>query len=372
MSSADTSFYVTGGTLRPDAPSYVERQADRDLFEGLLNGEFCYVLTSRQMGKSSLMVRTANKLRSQGAHVIALDLSAIGKNLTPEQWYNGLLTSMGDQLGLEDELEQFWIAKERLGPVQRWCSSIRKAVLAWRRGKVVFFLDEIDCVRSLPFSTDEFFAAIRECYNRRSEDPEFSRLTFCLLGVATPSDLIRDTRITPFNIGRRIELNDFTPEEAEPLARGLRTDGAPRVSALLRRVLYWTGGHPYLTQRLCQALARDLRANRGDDVDRLCAELFFSHRARDQDDNLIFVRERMLRSEADLTSLLGLYLKVRSGERVADDHTNPLVNVMRLSGIVRSEHGQLVERNRIYHQVFDDNWTKASLPGAELRRQRAA
>src|SRR6266516_4052063 len=230
MSSSTNSFYVTGGTLRVDAPSYVERQADRDLFESLLQGEFCYVLTSRQMGKSSLMVRTGNKLRSQGAHVIALDLSAVGQNLTPEQWYNGLLTSMGDQLGLEDELEQFWIANEGLSPVQRWFSSIRKAVLAWRPGNVVVFLDEIDSVRSLPFPTDEFFAAIRECYNRRSEDPEFNRLTFCLMGVATPSDLIRDTRITPSNIGRRIELNDFTEKEAAPLAVGLhRSDTEAQV-----------------------------------------------------------------------------------------------------------------------------------------------
>src|SRR6266487_1418955 len=258
------SFYVTGGTLRLDAPSYVERQADRDLFESLLQGEFCYVLTSRQMGKSSLMVRTANKLRSQGAHVIALDLSAIGQNLTPAQWYNGLLTSMGDQLGLEDELDEFWVANERLSPVQCWFASIRKAVLAQRPGAVVIFLDEIDSVRSLPFSTDEFFAAIRECYNRRSEDPEFDRLTFCLLGVATPSDLIRDTRMTPFNIGRRIELTDFTEAEARVLATGLEVGGLEtrgrtekEARTLLKRILYWTGGHPYLTQRLCQAAAAE-------------------------------------------------------------------------------------------------------------------
>src|SRR5204863_165976 len=134
----------------------------------------------------------------------------------------GFLTSMGDLVGLEDELEEFWIANERLSPVQRWFTAIRKAVLASRSGPAVIFLDEIDTVRSLPFSTDEFFAAIRECYNRRSEAPEFNRLTFCLLGVATPSDLIRDARTTPFNIGRRIELTDFTETEAAPLAHGLR------------------------------------------------------------------------------------------------------------------------------------------------------
>lgn len=60
MSAGTSNFYVTGGTLPQDAPSYVERRADRDLFDGLLKGEFCYVLTSRQMGKSSLMVRTSN------------------------------------------------------------------------------------------------------------------------------------------------------------------------------------------------------------------------------------------------------------------------------------------------------------------------
>ena len=118
----------------------------------------------------------------------------------------------------------------------------------------MIFIDEIDCVRSLPFSTDEFFAAIRECYNRRTQDPEYERLTFCLLGVASPSDLIQDTRITPFNIGRRIELTDFSAAEAAPFQSGLVL-GSPEMSgrseeearALLGRILHWTGGHPYLT-----------------------------------------------------------------------------------------------------------------------------
>src|SRR5271169_5872914 len=114
MATASNEFFISGGTLRADAPCYVERQADRDLLHGLLGGEFCYVLTSRQMGKSSLMARTAQKLREQGVRVVALDLAAIGQNVTAEQWYDGLALRLGNQLRLEDELEDFWQENLRL------------------------------------------------------------------------------------------------------------------------------------------------------------------------------------------------------------------------------------------------------------------
>src|SRR5437870_3075638 len=120
MSLTGSTFYVTGGTLRQDAACYVERQADKDLLDGLLKGEFCYVLTSRQMGKSSLMVRTAGKLRDLGASVLVLDLTAVGQPETKEQWYGGLLTRLGTQARLEDELEDFWWKNEMLGPAQRF------------------------------------------------------------------------------------------------------------------------------------------------------------------------------------------------------------------------------------------------------------
>lgn len=379
-------FYVTGGTLRHDAPSYVERRADRDLCEGLLKCEFCYVLTSRQMGKSSLMVRAVKRLRDGGVSVAVLDLTAIGQNLSLEQWYDGLISRLGQQLDLEDELLDFCQQHTEWGPLQRWVTAIEQVVLNRIPGKVVIFVDEIDIVRSLKFSTDEFFAAIREFYNRRSREGAYNRLAFGLLGVATPTDLIRDTRMTPFNIGRRIELNDFSTREAAPLARGLSGNEAI-AGALLGRVLHWTGGHPYLTQRLCRALADALVAPNVEPesgppvppllpnfrtVDLLAEKLFLSRQARDRDDNLIFVRERILRSEIDVAGLLYLYRKIHNAQLVPDDETNPLVSVLRLSGITHGLNGYLQVRNRIYWHVFDAAWIQTNMPEAEVRRQRRA
>jgi WD40 repeat protein len=367
-----SGFYVVGGTLRGDARCYVQRQADFDLFNGLLGGKFCYVLTPRQMGKSSLMIRTAERLRDEGVGVAVLDLTAAGQNLNVEQWYGGLLMQIGEQLCLEDELLEFWQSHSLLSPLQRWMSAVRKVVLPRYLGRLIIFIDEIDAVRSLHFSTDEFFAGIREFYNRRTQDEELERLAFCLLGVATPSDLIRDTRTTPFNIGQRIELNDFTETEARPLAQGLNHDTQTN-ELLLKRILYWTNGHPYLTQHLCQTIAENMQVKTEGDVDRLCHELFLSARARERDDNLLFVRERLLRrKETELAALLELFGRIHEQSAVKYDENNRLFSILQLSGITRVDHGTLVVRNRIYAKAFNHEWIGSNLPDAEARRQRTA
>lgn len=367
------SFYVIGGTVPGDAVSYVERQADTDLYNYLRQGEFCYVLTARQMGKSSLMVRVATRLRSEGTQVALVDLTALGDNLSAEQWYQGMLLRIGRQLDREDEVEADWRERSALPPLQRWLAVLEAVILTSLTGNVVLFVDEIDKVRSLPFPTDEFFAGIRACYNRRAQEPLFRRLTFCLLGVARPADLIQDTRTTPFNVGRGIELHDFTADEARPLAVGINVHGKEG-SYLLRRVLHWTGGHPYLTQQLCQAVALAEQALTEREVDQLCAHLFFSGQMWEDNSNLTFVANRLLHhaGEEETAGALDLYRRVRKGKRVPDDETLPVVSLLKLSGIVGAKRGWLQVRNRIYAHVFDSAWIQQNLPDAERRRQKRA
>ena len=386
-----SAFFVTGGTLPPGAASYVARAADEELYQSLRRGEFCYVLNTRQMGKSSLMARAARRLREAGRQALMLDLTGVGQNLSVEQWYFGLLDLVAAQAGHEDELFAFWKSRKELGPMQRFVAALRRILLKSGEREaardLVVFVDEIDAVRSLPFSADEFFAGIRECYNRSAQDADAGHLTFCLLGVATPSDLIRDTRVTPFNIGRRIELRDFTREEAAPLAEGLRQyPGDARAEALLDRVLHWTGGHPYMTQRLCRAVAESLNAREAGGtgsgerdeiedavlVDTLCQTLFLTKAARETDDNLAFARNWLLHSEEDKTALLDLYGQTLRGKKARDDETNPLCPALRLSGVVKAANGWLVSRNEIYRRVFDLRWIGENMPDAEVRRQKRA
>ncbi len=369
-------YFVPGGTLPGNVPSYVEREADAVLFKALLAGEFCYVLDTRQVGKSSLIVRMAQQLRAIGHHAAILDISSIGENLTQEQWYFGLLTSLAVDCDLEAEAEEFWIQHSRLGSVQRLFMAIRDIFLPRLNIPFVIFVDEIDAVRKLPFSVDEFFAAIRECHNRRASHSGSHQLTFCLMGVATPSDLIQDVRTTPFNIGRRIELHDFSLPEMLVFAAGLPGNNVQQY-AQLKQVWCWTAGHPYLTQKFCQAVANAGQPLSSSEIDSLCAQIFLRREAQEEENNLKFVSRYILTEEAHRTGILTLYNMILTGRYIhAEDAPGALVQHLLLSGLVcattRGKQLRIVVRNRIYRTVFDLVWIRQAMPGTELRRQRRA
>jgi len=361
----NTDFYVVGGTLRADAPSYIERDADRELYEHILKGDFCCVLTPRQMGKSSLMIRTAERLKKQGQRTAIIDLTQIGtekEKTSADKWYYGIAYRIVRELGIKIKLSDWWQEREKLPALQRLTEFFEDVLLPGTHEPIVIFVDEIDTTIALPF-TDDFFAAIRACYNARAANPAYQRLNFVLLGVATPSDLIKDARRTPFNIGHGIQLSDFSLAEAKPLSLGLCPDPV-QGEKMLARILYWTGGHPYLTQKLCGIVAHEKLAAHSDEViDSLVEKNFLALGANRQESNLKFVSDRLLQDRKSSRKRLKLYRRVYREKPVLDDPLSPTHTSLKLSGLVLPRTGRMLSiRNRIYEKTFTGEWIREVIP----------
>ena len=337
--------YVAGGTVQAGQGVYIERSADPVLLRICREGAFAYVLTSRQMGKSSLMIRTAERLLEEGIRPVIIDLTELGAAAIAEQWYRGILEKLADQLELPGSVARWWEDNAQQSIIQRFNGYLTAVVLRRVEQRIVVFIDEIDTTLRLDFS-DDFFASIRYLYNARATNNDLTRLSFVLLGVASPGDLMKDPERTPFNIGERVNLNDFTDDEA---VRDLHLD-----RWLVQSVFRYTNGHPYLTLRVFKSLAE---APLEGTIESRIAALFFGEHAG-KDSNLQFVRDMLTRRAPDREAVLLRYRDIRRGLPVPDRESDPVCAWLRLSGIVRSQQGLLQVRNPIYHTVFDNAWIR--------------
>lgn len=364
-------FYITGGTMNPAARSYIVRRADEELYNLLLAGEFCYVLTTRQMGKSSLMAHTAVRLSETGVQSVQVDLTTIGGgglDVTAGNWYYGLAYAILKGLKIQERLDSWWQQRPLLPVGQRFIEFLDELVLDSIPGRIVVFVDEIDFTLQMPFC-DDFFVGIRAIYNARAAREKFTRLAFLLLGVATPAQLIKDTTRTPFNIGNGIELTDFVESEAENLALGLSADNLRR-RRFLRQILRWTGGHPYLTQALCRIVAETeaMEAERTGEppesiVDQLVQQKFLTTHAVREEMNLKFVGDLLRKGHPDRGKVLEVYRDVLLGKAVRDEPTYAVHAALKLSGVAKpDDSGMLRVRNLVYERAFDQRWIREEMP----------
>ncbi|MDJ0679466.1 MAG: CHASE2 domain-containing protein [Xenococcaceae cyanobacterium MO_167.B52] len=370
MNPQSFDYRYSGGSLNADDPTYVMRQADWDFYNGLKDGEFCYVLNSRQMGKSSLRVRTMARLQAEGIVCAFIDLTGIGKeSITPEQWYADIVRSLVNSCLTRFNWRKWWREqRDFLSPVQRLKVFIEEILLVKIKQKIVIFVDEIDRVLSQKFSLDDFFAIIRTCYNLRSNKPKYKRLTWALLGVATPFDLITNPHSNPFNIGNAIALQGFQLTESLILAEGLKhlTDTPEE---LLKAILYWTGGQPFLTQKLCWLVAKsNTIINQGKESD-FVTELVQNNviknwESQDEPPHLKTIRSRIIYSPQSSKKLLLLYQQILRSGKIAIKKA-PEYRELQLSGLVTKQGKYLKVYNPIYREVFNNSWVKKELATLE-------
>jgi hypothetical protein len=364
-----TVDFAVGGPVNSLEQVYISRDADAEFIALLGKGEFVNIVTSRQMGKTSLVYHAMAQLSRESYCFAYYDLSKLRFEKDRSIYFRTLLEGIHRDMSLDWSLESFWSVRQMQTASESFIDFFRQ-LLARIDCRIVVVLDEIDATLTVEF-TDDLYTAIRSIYTARPREDAFTRLMFTLVGVTTPNELIKTRSTTPYNVGRTIWLRDFDPDidDLSAFQRVLSADPAI-ARTLLDRVMYWTGGQPFLTAWLCDEL-RCLGASTSKAVDKLIEGKFSNIESLSSDSHfeqtLRFIHER----DVDRGHVLGLYERVLRGKRERDQPANLVFAHLRLSGLVKTDRkGFLVARNRIYKRVFDLDWVAKSKPRQELKRAR--
>lgn len=358
-------FFSVGVALHAVRVGYIRRRADDQLYDALLSGRYAHVVAPDRSGKSSLIAATAARLESNGCKVAILDLAQLGDRdggADSGRWYYSVAYRLLRQLRIRVDLQTWWQDKTFLSSRQRLFEFYSEVILQHVPERVVIFVDEIQCIENLSYA-DQLLTSIRAAHNARTTDPDFSRLSFVLLGECDPVSLLQEAELSPFNVTQQITLDDFTRPELDLFATELNRD-RDGADAALDRIFYWTMGQPYLTQKLARAVAREQSdENIQALIDRLVIHQLAGRAALHSEPHMSHIHRAIVSDEKRCEGLLNLYGKIRKGIVVPADLGSQLQRRLIAIGLlVIDEESNLKVRSRIYEAVFTARWANENLP----------
>jgi len=238
-----------GGAVPLDSRFYVVRSTDQEFLTAICrNDSIVLVKGARQMGKTSLVARGLQLSRQSGDHIILTDFQKLNtKHLeSTEIFFRVLTESIADQLDLNLDVDTIWNPKR--GPSVNFERFLRREVLPKIGKRLVWGMDEVDRLFSCSFGS-EVFGLFRSWHNERSLDPcgPWQKLTMVIAYATEAHMFITDINQSPFNVGTRLSLEDFSLEQVTELNEryGGPLKGPTEVAAYFKLL----GGQPYLTRR---------------------------------------------------------------------------------------------------------------------------
>jgi tRNA A-37 threonylcarbamoyl transferase component Bud32 len=238
-----------GGAVPLDSKFYIVRPTDEEFLAAIERRDsIVLVKGARQMGKTSLLARGLKVAREIGAKVVLTDFQSLNMAHfdSVETLYKALAELIADQLDLDVFPQEVWNAER--GPSVNFQRYIRREVLAKISGHLVWGLDEVDRLFTCQFGS-EVFGLFRSWHNARSLDPEgpWRNLTMAIAYATEAHLFISDLNQSPFNVGTRLTLADFTPEQVTELNR--RYDSPLKGQTELTTFYNLLSGHPYLVRK---------------------------------------------------------------------------------------------------------------------------
>jgi len=247
-SPSDVQPEAVGGAVPLDSRFYIERETDSEFQTAVARRDsIVLVKGARQVGKTSLLARSLQQARGVGARVALTDFQLLNaSNLdSAESLLRMLAKSLADQLDLAVSPGQVW--DDDLGPSMNFARYVRREVLGNHHVQLVWGLDEVDRLFTCAFGS-EIFGLFRSWHNARSLDPTgpWPRLTLAMAYATEAHLFIADVHQSPFNVGTRLTLEDFTLNQVAELNRRYHS---PLNDTEVERFFGLVGGHPYLVRR---------------------------------------------------------------------------------------------------------------------------
>jgi len=188
-----------------------------------------------------------------------------------------------------------------------------------------------------------------------------------LIGATLPTDLVKDPKITPFNIGIKIKLSRFRLEQTQPLINGFK-EQCDRPQVVMKEILSWTGGQPFLTQLVCNLIKTKItRIANGKETtsiaDLVKKEIIENWQDKDLTGHLATIQTYVLKSdEVPSKILLTMYKEVLLAGEILFDRDSPEQEELLTIGIVKKiENNQIKVSSKIYESVFNLNWIEKHL-----------